>query len=225
MKRLILAVALLCALLCAAWSVHAEDAALPLIVNDTAPRATTMVVIISGDGGWAAIDKSLAAQCNAAHLPVVGLNSLQYFWRSRTPDEAAADLERIITTYSKRWNSARVLIIGYSRGADVLPFMINRLSRPAADRIALIALMGVSVRVDFEFHLTDWIRDAGKGFEVRPEMERLTHPTLCFFGTKEKESACLGAHSPAITPVAMEGDHHFGGRYDLIAKRILQELK
>jgi type IV secretory pathway VirJ component len=213
------------ALLFATWRALPEDAALPLIVNDVTPRAPTMVVILSGDGGWAAIDKSLAARFNAAHLPVAGLNSLQYFWHSRTPAEASADLERIITTFSKRWNSARVVVIGYSRGADVLPFMINRLSRPAADRIALIALLGVSLRVDFEFHLTDWIRDAGKGFEVRPEMERLTHPTLCFFGTKEKESACVGLHSRAITPVAMEGDHHFDGRYDLIATRILQELK
>lgn len=208
-----------------AFAATKRDDTLPLIINDTTPRGPIMAVLVSGDGGWAAIDKSLAAQLNAAHIPVVGLNSLQYFWRSRTPAETSADLDRIITTFARRWNSSRVVVIGYSRGADVLPFMINRLPRTTADRVALVALLGVSTRVAFEFHVSDWFSDSGKGYEVKPEMEQLTQPTLCFFGTEEKDSACHAVKSPKITGVGLAGDHHFGGRYDLIAKRILQELK
>ena len=46
----------------------------------------------------------------------------------------AGDLARIIRHYLQAWNKKRVVLIGYSLGADVLPFLANRLpedvSRP-----------------------------------------------------------------------------------------------
>src|SRR5438093_10410180 len=101
---------------------------LPLVeVLSTRGSSDTFVVFVSGDGGWAAIDKSIAATLADSGMPVVGLNALQYFWKKKTPEEAARDLESIITAYSTKWNKPRVLLIGYSRGADVLPAMIHRL--------------------------------------------------------------------------------------------------
>jgi hypothetical protein len=63
----------------------------------------TMAVIVSGDGGWAGIDREIGNTLAESGVSVVGLNSLQYFWKSRTPEETARDLERILNHYLSEW--------------------------------------------------------------------------------------------------------------------------
>ena len=89
--------------------------------------ATLLAVVLSGDGGWAEIDKSISAGLSTAGVPVVGWSSLDYYWTPRSPERAAGDLARIIEHYTTAWQKARVLIVGYSFGADVAPFLVNRL--------------------------------------------------------------------------------------------------
>src|SRR5512141_2508794 len=112
-------------LLCAAAVASAEK--LPLVeVPATRGASDTLVVFVSGDGGWAAIDKSISKVLAENGLSVVGLNALQYFWTKRTPETAARDLEAICAQYLASWKKGRLLFVGYSRGADVLPAMISR---------------------------------------------------------------------------------------------------
>ena len=80
-----------------------------------------MAIILTGDGGWAGLDKSLAAGFAARGIPSIGWNSLRYYWTPRTPDGAAADLARIIRHYMPEWMAKRVILVGYWFGADVLP--------------------------------------------------------------------------------------------------------
>ena len=61
---------------------------LPLVeVPAKGQGGKTLAVIISGDGGWAGIDKDVAGALAAKGIPVVGWNSLQYFWTARKPDD------------------------------------------------------------------------------------------------------------------------------------------
>src|SRR5436309_8353661 len=77
---------------------------LPLVeVLSTKGSSDTFVVFVSGDGGWAAIDKSISKVLADSGMPVVGLNALQYFWTKRTPDTAARDLETICDRYLASW--------------------------------------------------------------------------------------------------------------------------
>src|SRR5438105_10057726 len=106
-------------------TIFLATAKLPLIeVPATRGASDTLVVFVSGDGGWAKIDKEISAILAATGMPVVGLNALQYFWTKKTPDIAAADLRSLIETYLTAWHKSRVLLVGYSRGADVLPAMV-----------------------------------------------------------------------------------------------------
>ena len=60
----------------------------------------------------------------AAHgVSVIGFNSLKYFWNARKPDEMAHDLERTLTHYAAKWGADKFIVVGYSIGADVMPFM------------------------------------------------------------------------------------------------------
>src|SRR6266550_1867607 len=65
-------------------------AVLPLIfVPATSGTSDTLVVFVSGDGGWAAIDKGVSRVFAANGMPVIGLDALKYFWTRRTPDHAS----------------------------------------------------------------------------------------------------------------------------------------
>ena len=214
------------ALFCAAVSAAAEK--LPLVeVPSTKGASDTLVVFVSGDGGWAAIDKSISKVLADNGLPVVGLNALQYFWTKRTPDTAARDLQSICDRYLNTWKKGRLLFVGYSRGADVLPAMISRLSPELRSKIRLIALLGPSPTVQFEFHMSDWLHSNAKGIAVKPEVDKLhAHSILCLCGEDDKDSLCraLGGQ-PHINVVTLKGAHHFDGGYEKLGQIILEHLK
>ncbi|MBV9188539.1 MAG: hypothetical protein JO093_23230, partial [Acidobacteria bacterium] len=59
---------------------------LPLVeVPASRGNSDTLVVFVSGDGGWAAIDREISKVLADDGMPVAGLNALQYFWTKRTP--------------------------------------------------------------------------------------------------------------------------------------------
>lgn len=206
----------------------ASTTKLPLIeVPATHGTSDTLVVFVSGDGGWAKIDKSISKVFADRGMPVVGLNALEYFWTKRTPDEAARDLQTIVNTYLNAWKKDRLLFVGYSRGADVLPAMINRLPADLQSRTRLIALLGASPNVDFEFHVGDWIRSSSKsGYLVKPEVDRLTsHNILCISGEDDNDSLCRQLSGPRISVVILQGAHHFDGGYEKLAGIILEHLQ
>jgi type IV secretory pathway VirJ component len=199
---------------------------LPIVeVPATHGTSDTLVVLVSGDGGWAAIDKSISRVLADNGMPVVGLNALQYFWTKRTPEAASRDLQAIITTYSARWNKPRVIVLGYSRGADVLPAMINRMPAAAQSKIRLVALLGPSPYVEFEFHMSDWLRDKKAGLAVQPELARVRdRKVLCLWGEDDKDSLCNGLTQANVHVVTLKGAHHFDGGYEKLAHIILDEL-
>jgi type IV secretory pathway VirJ component len=204
---------------------RAPDVAdLPLVELRATTPTGTLAVMFSGDGGWASIDRDIGGQLAARGVDVVGLNSLRYFWTRRTPESAAADLDRVLRHYLAAWDGRRVLLLGYSRGADVLPFLAARLAPDLRSRVAAIALLGPSRSVDFEFHLSDWVADADRGTElpIRPEVEKLRGlPVLCVYGKDETDSLCPELAPPLATVLEQPGGHHFGGEYDDIVTRIL----
>jgi type IV secretory pathway VirJ component len=191
------------------------------------PRADLFAVIVSGDGGWAAIDRDLGQRLAEKGISVVGLNSLQYFWKRRSPDETGKDLERILTHYFSLWGQGKVILIGYSLGADVLPFMVNRLTPELTERVSLVALLGPSDHVTFEFHIKDWLGEssASDSLPVLPEVSRLgVRKILCFCGEKETDSPCSKLDPQRAKTFVLPGAHHFGGKYSFIAETILHEM-
>jgi type IV secretory pathway VirJ component len=202
---------------------------LPIVeVSASGSVSDLMAVIISGDGGWAGIDREVADVLAGKGIPVVGLNSLAYFWTKRTPDNSARDLERILDHYLSRWKKEKAILLGYSLGADVLPFMASRLPKELLGRVSLIALLNPARQVDFEFHLTDWLGgpSEGKTYPLRPEVQKLVGTRLlCLYGEEEKDSLCRDLEPPLAKVVALRGAHHFGGNYYAIAETILNEVK
>ena len=201
---------------------------LPIVeVHSKSAVMDQMAVLITGDGGWADIDRKITAGLANKGIPVVGLNALKYFLTPRTPDSAAKDLTRLIGHYLDTWRKKKVILIGFSLGADVLPFMAVRLPDDLHRKVILIALLAPSHQTAFEFHFSDWMGDSDQADQLptRPEVNKLNDtPLLCFYGKEEKESLCRDRLPNNVTVIPMSGGHHFDRNYSSIVKQILQTL-
>jgi type IV secretory pathway VirJ component len=207
----------------------AEDVSdLPLV--EAVPPAgpgDAFAVLLSGDGGWAGIDRELAAAVGAQGVPVVGMDSLQYFWKAKTPEQTARDVSRVIRHYAAAWKRGTVVMLGYSRGADVLPATVNRLDPDARARVKLLGQVAAEKLAEFEVHVTDFVASGDQGEEVEPEVRKLGGtPLVCIFGDQEAdESRCPVIRSlPGVSAVKLPGGHHFGGDYGAVAKAIIGVL-
>lgn len=187
------------------------------------PHADMLAVILSGDGGWADLDRSVGKALSQKGVAVVGVDSLRYFWSARTPAGTAADIDRIIRYYTAHWHKKQVLLIGYSQGADVLPFVINRLSADVRPQVALAVGMGLSRHATFEFHMANWVKNDTEGPKTLPEIEAIKAvPFLCIYGSEEDDSVCPEmVATPAAHVLKMPGGHHFDGDYEKLAEKIL----
>jgi type IV secretory pathway VirJ component len=191
---------------------------LPLVeVAAQGPSSDLLAVILTGDGGWASLDRDIGTSLAARGVAVVGLNTLQYFWTSRSPELAGKDLERIMRHYQAAWQRQKIILIGYSLGADVLPFMASRLPDDLRQQVALLALLGPGKTASFEFHLSDWLGgNSPAGQPVAPELDKMQGmKVLCLYGEEEQDSLCRGfaPQGPQFKAISLGGGHHFGGDY------------
>ncbi|HXP25885.1 MAG TPA: AcvB/VirJ family lysyl-phosphatidylglycerol hydrolase [Steroidobacteraceae bacterium] len=202
---------------------------LPVIEVPAQPNTTpsdTFAIIMSGDGGWAGIDQNIAAGLSAKGIFVVGWDSLRYYWTARTPEGLAADTDKLIRYYLSHLGKKHVLLIGYSQGADVLPFAVNRLPAPTKAAVSLMAILGMSEHALFEFHVSSWISDDNSGPETLPEVNRVSGmPVLCIYGEDEQDSLCPKLDSGKFKIVKVKGGHHFDGNYAALADDILSAAK
>ena len=98
---------------------------LPLVeVPAGTPTKDAMAVILSGDGGWAGIDREVAGVLAKRGIAVVGLNSLKYFWTKKTPEIAAGDLNRILRAYLTTWKKDNIVHLapGYTPASKYIEY-------------------------------------------------------------------------------------------------------
>lgn len=214
--------------------VNAPKALRPQQINDLpvlevpveGTTSDAFALLLTGDGGWAGLDQELAARLAASGIPTVGLNSLKYFWTQRTADEAAKDVSRVIRHYLSTWNKRKVLLVGYSFGADVLPFVVNRLPADLRSQVATVSLLGLDSTASFEVSVADWIGSDDTGSPTRPELAALNGtPVLCIYGEGERDSICPSLSAPQVHSEEVGTGHHFGGEYSQLADRILAFAK
>jgi type IV secretory pathway VirJ component len=201
---------------------------LPLVeVPARAPGSGTLAVMLTGDGDWAAIDKEIAADLSQHGVAVVGLNMRAYLTHRRTPEETAGDVARIARHYMDAWQRSRVVLVGYSRGADIAPFVANRLPADLRQRLSLVALLGPSTYANFEFHWADLLSNVTRPDDLPtlPELARLKGTrVVCVYGTGEKDSLCRAADPQQVTLVPRGGQHHFDGDFRALGDIILGAL-
>jgi type IV secretory pathway VirJ component len=62
--------------------------------------------------------------------------------------------------------------------------------------------------------------------KVRPELAKLPPAMVqCIYGAAEKDTLCPALTKTGIEVIETGGDHHFGGDYSTLARRILDGWK
>ncbi len=187
-----------------------------------------LVVFFSGDGGWAPLDRGVSGQLQAAGCPVVGWSTLTYFWQRRTPDEVTADLVRILDHYEQQWPQRQLVLVGFSFGAEIVPFLINRLPAHYRQRLVAGVMLSPTTNSDFEIHVGDILMTAGKGgYPTLPETERIRDiPLFCFYGIDDDEpdDLCSRLHQQNVTGIGLPGGHHFEDDYPWMAEILLPRI-
>ena len=151
-------------------------------------------VIYSGDGGWRDLDKTIGEILARHGVSIVGVDSLRYFWRAQDARRGGArPRARSWTSYARALEPRHALLIGYSFGADILPFALNRLpARRARERgAALAARAGLEGGLRVPRERVGSGRPDSEGPAVLPELARIDLAQIqCFYGEEEEDTLC-----------------------------------
>ncbi|MCB1624997.1 MAG: virulence factor family protein [Pseudomonadales bacterium] len=210
---------------------QAENKTVPVDIQDLPVTEVTtadssskqLALLMTGDGGWAGLDQDVSARLAALGTPVVGFNSLKYFWTHRTPEQTAADVTRVLRHYLRAWSKTEILLVGYSFGADVMPFVVNRLPADLRARVVTMTLVGLGKDATWEVHVSNWIPGLARvGSLIAPEMASIDIPLLCLYGADDHTSLCPSITQQNVRSEVVGQGHHLGGEYTTIADRILE---
>ncbi len=200
---------------------------LPLVELPAEAADRLFAVIWSGDGGWRDLDKQLGEIFAKSGVPVVGVDCLRYFWQERKPDEVARDLARILAAARESWGTPKALLVGYSFGANVLPFALNRLGEEERSGVALLSLLGPEAHAPFEIQVTGWLGQVdAEAPALLPELLRTDLSRVqCIYGEEDETALCPAPELACAEIVRTRGGHHFDGDYPALAERILQSAR
>lgn len=197
---------------------------LPLVELPAESGDPRFVVIWSGDGGWRDLDKVIGEKLASQGIAVVGVDTLHYFWSRKSPEQVAADLGAVIDHYAEAWQRPEVILVGYSFGADILPFAYNRLPDGARARVKQLSLLALSTFADFEVHVSGWLVDGRHidSQDTAPELARLSGVAVqCFYGLEDTGTGCTLPALANAQVIRTTGGHHFDGDYAALAQKIL----
>lgn len=203
--------------------VKSDDFGLPLIVyRSTHLFSSKMAILLSGDGGWNDFNDSLGLRFARAGYDVIGFNSRTYFWHQKTPEETVADLIPLIRKYSAEWKAKKIVLNGYSFGADVVPFLYNRLPSDLKQKVTAVQLLSPFLSTDFKVYLTDLINAGGddRTYKVKDEVEKIKIPVYCFYGEDENPKPLGDLKERNIVFKLLPGDHHYTGGYRTIVSSL-----
>lgn len=199
---------------------------LPVVEVKPAKVTTdTYAIIYSGDGGWRDLDQTLAGILADRGMPAVGVDVLRYYWHDKSPQLAAHDLARIMRYYDAQWHRKQVILIGFSFGGNVLPFLYNRLPADLRSQVTLVSLLSPERTTAFEVDPKNWLgveTDKGR-IAIEPELKQMpANLVQCIYGEDEHDDSLCTLPGAAATHVLRKtGGHHFDENYDQLANDVL----
>jgi type IV secretory pathway VirJ component len=198
---------------------------LPLIITNASfqKNDAPVALLISGDGGWYGFEQSIADNLARLGIPTIGLDSKKYFWNRRTPEETAGDIAKALIYYKELWGRERFFLMGYSLGAEIVPFILTRLPEEIRSKIISAVLLSPETNTDFEVHISNML---GMGnhhntYNVMDEIIKMqVVPTLIIFGDSEKTQVPVLLAKTTVKIRIIPGDHHYKFNIPLIIQTL-----
>ncbi|MCE5990210.1 virulence factor family protein [Pseudomonas sp. LM20] len=200
--------------------------AIPVVEVPAGQTTDTVTLFLSGDGGWRDLDRDVAGEMAKLGYPVVGIDTLRYYWQHKTPEQSAADLSDLMQHYRQKWGTKRFVLTGYSFGADVLPAIYNRLPAEDQQRIDAVMLLAFARSGSFEIEVEGWLGKEGQEAPTGPEMARLpASKVVCVYGVEEADESGCTDKTAVGERLKLPGGHHFDENYPALAKRLIGEIE
>lgn len=202
---------------------------LPLVITNSKiqQKRAPVALLISGDGGWYGFEQSIADNLAKEGIPTIGLDSKKYFWKRRTPEETASDIAKALNYYGNEWGREKFVLIGYSLGAEIVPFIVNRLPGEIKSRVASAILLSPATTTDFEIHISNMLgmgnrQNTYKTIDEIINMQSI--PTLIIFGDGENTKIPELLTGTSVIIRKIPGDHHYKFNLPLIMQT-MKEIK
>ncbi|TWI55547.1 type IV secretory pathway VirJ component [Pseudomonas duriflava] len=191
-----------------------------------AAHKDTVTIFYSGDGGWRDLDRDSAQTMAENGWPVVGVDTLRYFWEHKSPERVATDLSRLMKTYRERWGAKHFVLAGYSFGADILPAVYNRLPEADQQQVSTLLLLAFARSGNFEIQVEGWLGKTGDEMQTGPEVNMIPAEKIyCIYGSEEvDESGCTQSRARFET-LQITGGHHFDKDYDQLARHMMKAIE
>ncbi|MDI9777963.1 MULTISPECIES: virulence factor family protein [Pseudomonas] len=200
--------------------------AIPVVEVPAGQTTDTVTLFLSGDGGWRDLDRDVAGEMAKLGYPVVGIDTLRYYWQHKTPEQSAADLSELMQHYRQKWGTKRFVLTGYSFGADVLPAIYNRLPAEDQQRIDAVVLLAFARSGSFEIEVEGWLGKEGQEAPTGPEMAKLpASKVVCVYGVEETDESGCTDKTAVGERMKLPGGHHFDENYPALAKRLIDEIE
>ncbi len=200
---------------------------LSIMAYASADASKPIIIYYTGDGGFNSFSTVFAKQLNDKGYPVVSFNCLKNFWKPKTPDQAALEATGLISYYESLWQRKKIILIGYSFGADILPFIFTRLPKNQTDDAEQVILLSPSNHTDFEVHITEMLGKNKKGTNNVPaEINKIIQkPILIITGEAETDSLNHAALKiDNYKKITIPGGHHYDKDPSVAVDSILNNL-
>ncbi|MCF6112189.1 virulence factor family protein [Mesorhizobium muleiense] len=198
---------------------------IPVVDIDPPGKPSALAIFVSGDGGWRDLDKTIGEWMARKDIHVLGLDALHYFWSQRNPKEFAADLATLIEKGDPT-GDLPIMLIGYSFGADTLPFTWSYLPPDLQGRIRLVGLLAPGQTTSFQVSVSGWLGMEDGDYKIVPAIAALpADRVLCVYGEEEDDSACPDPSLNSVTRVKTAGGHHFDEDYEKLGQAILDAFQ
>lgn len=194
-----------------------------LMLSGVQAQEKPAILYISGDGGMNDFSNSLTGSLSKYGYAVQVINARNYFWKKKTPEQAAADIGLML---NKLPASQPIALIGFSFGADVLPFIIPKLPAGLQSRLRTLVLIAPSASTDFEIHLSEMLGlHPDHPYQLVNGLNGLSIPkTLAILDAADTEFKPALIHLAGFSVIRLSGGHHFDGNADQLSAIIRENL-
>lgn len=184
-----------------------------------------LLFYISGDGGFNKFSTNLCEALNKDDYDVIALNAKSYFYDKKTPEQTTLDITNFLSKKLAGRQNQQVIFIGYSFGADVLPFVLNLLPKNFQSDLKTSFLLACSGSTDFEIHWSDLFGgNTKRSMDVVTEINKLQNKKIVIIDGSDDHHLDKKRITIKYTYVELSGGHHFDGDIDEIVKQVLTNI-
>lgn len=175
-------------------------------------------VLLSGDMGFkVGMGPKIAQRLAADGIPVLGVNSLVYFRKHRSPAEIEAFVSDTVRRGLAFGHAQKLVLIGQSFGADMVQVGITGLPPALRAKVALVALVVPGDTVQYQASPAELLDFDKPDAQAIPTGRQLTWvSTLCVYGREETNSLCPLLSAPNVHKVALPGPHSLNRNADAL---------